>query len=398
MHLSGKKIILGVTGSIAAYKSAELTRQLIGLDLEVFCVMSNAATEFISPLTLQTLSRHPVAIELFEPMDNWEIEHIELAKQADIVLIAPATANLIAKVAAGIADDLLTTLVLAVQCPILIAPAMNNRMYLNPITQANIELLKGYGISFIEPEKGELACGDEAVGRLASISSIISQVEAALSDKKPLSSKTIIVTAGATQEPIDPIRYITNYSSGRMGYALAKVAYQYGAKVILISAPTQLEPPTGVETIYVKTARQMHQVVLTAFSGADVVISAAAVADYRPKDVVQEKIKKTGDSLLLDLEKNPDILADLGQIKGNRLLVGFAAETSDLLTNAQQKLKTKNLDLIVANDVTKQGSGFGSPTNEVILISRDGKVEELPLLPKEEVARRILEAVVRLLG
>lgn len=396
MNLTGKNIILGVTGSIAAYKSAEITRQLIKLGANVFCVMTKSATSFISPLTLQTLSKHPVAIELFKPIANWDIEHIELSKKADMVLIAPATANLIGKIASGIADDMLTTLILAVQCPILIAPAMNNRMYQNPITQNNIEKLKAYGMIFIEPEKGDLACGEEAIGRLANLRKIIDNVESALEKDKPLLGKTILITAGATQEPIDPVRYITNYSSGKMGYALAKIAYHLGARVILISAKTQIESPVGVEIIQVKTAQEMHLEVLKAFKQTDAVISAAAISDYRTKNIASEKIKKGDNTLILELEKNPDILADLGRTKGNKILVGFAAETSDLIKNAQTKLKEKNLDLIVANDITKQGSGFGSDTNQVTLISQGDEIKHLPLLDKEDVARKILDEIVRL--
>lgn len=396
MNLTGKNIILGVTGSIAAYKSAEITRQLIKSGANVFCVMTKSATSFISPLTLQTLSKHPVAIELFEPVVNWDIEHIELSKKADMVLIAPATANLIGKIASGIADDILTTLILAVQCPILIAPAMNNRMYQNPITQNNIEKLKAYGMIFIEPEKGDLACGEEAIGRLANLRKIIDNVESALEKDKPLLGKTILITSGATQEPIDPVRYITNYSSGKMGYALAKIAYRLGARVILISAKTHIESPVGVEIIQVKTAQEMHLEVLKVFKQTDAVISAAAISDYRTKKIASEKIKKGDDTLILELEKNPDILADLGRIKGNKILVGFAAETSDLIKNAKTKLKEKNLDLIVANDITKQGSGFGSDTNQVTLISQYDEIKHLPLLDKEDVARRILDEIVRL--
>lgn len=397
MNLTGKNIILGVTGSIAAYKSAEIARQLIKSGANVFCVMTKSATSFISPLTLQTLSKHPVAIELFDPIINWDIEHIELSKKADMVLIAPATANLINKIASGIADDMLTTLILAVQCPILIAPAMNNRMYQNPITQNNIEKLKAYGMVFIEPESGDLACDEQAIGRLANIRRIMDNIESVLEKDKPLLGKTILITAGATQEPIDPVRYITNYSSGKMGYALAKVAYHLGARVILISAKTQLESPVGAEIIQVKTAQEMHLEVLKAFKQTDAVISAAAIADYRTKKIASEKIKKGNDTLILELEKNPDILSDLGRTKGNKILVGFAAETSNLIKNAQAKLKEKNLDLIVANDITKQGCGFGSDTNQVTLISQGDEIKHLPLLDKEDVARKILDEIVKLL-
>jgi phosphopantothenoylcysteine decarboxylase/phosphopantothenate--cysteine ligase len=311
-------------------------------------------------------------------------------------VIAPATANIIGKIASGIADDFLTTFAAACQAPILIAPAMNEKMYLNPILQENIKKLKQTrGVYFVEPERGTLACGEKGVGRLASIDKIIGAIEAILNSYHPLKGKKILVTAGGTREPIDPVRYITNRSSGKMGYAIAAVAKNFGAEVTLISTTNQLEHISGIKTIFVETASQMRDAVLKVFPKVDIVISAAAVADFSPQKLSHQKIKKTTSKLVLELTKNPDILAELGQKKQDKILIGFAAESENLITNAKKKLKEKNLDLIVANDVK---TGFGKDTTQVIIITKDGRCEELPLLPKKEVAVRILNKVNELIS
>ncbi|MDI6734869.1 MAG: bifunctional phosphopantothenoylcysteine decarboxylase/phosphopantothenate--cysteine ligase CoaBC [bacterium] len=410
--LKGKNIILGITGSIAAYKSAELTSQLVKLGANVTAIMTKAATHFISPLTLSTLSKNKVITDLFETPLNSEVEHINLADKADILLIAPATANIIGKIAAGIADDFLTTFALACKSPILIAPAMNERMYLNPILQENIKKLKKQGVYFVEPEVGNLACGEQGIGRLADVHKIVAAIESILKPTSPLKGKKILITAGGTQEPIDPIRYIGNRSSGKMGYALAGVAKEFGAEVTLISAPTQLEPPAGVQTIFVETASQMRDEVLKAFPTVDIVISAAAVADFSPKEIKTQKIKKTTLPLVIELEKTIDILAELGQkkqvpglkpvpdlksvpgLKPDKILVGFAAESENLISNAKAKLKEKNLDLIVANDIK---TAFGKDTTQVTIITKDGECEELPLLSKTETAREIMKKISKFL-
>ncbi|MFH1562914.1 MAG: bifunctional phosphopantothenoylcysteine decarboxylase/phosphopantothenate--cysteine ligase CoaBC [Nitrospirota bacterium] len=395
----GKNIVLGITGSIAAYKSAELTSQLVKCGANVTIIMTKSATRFISPLTLATLSKNKVMTDLFEMPASYEVEHINLADKVDILLIAPATANIIGKIAAGIADDFLTTFALACPSPMVIAPAMNERMFLNPILAENIKKLKTRGVHFVEPEVGNLACGEKGIGRLAGIAQIMAAVESILKPVTPLKGKKILVTAGGTQEPIDPVRYIGNRSSGKMGYALAGVAKEFGAEVTLISAPTQLEPPTGVQTIFVETASQMRDEVLKAFPIVDIVISAAAVADFSPKEFKPQKIKKTTLPLVLELDKTPDILAELGQKKQDKILVGFAAESENLneaslISNAKAKLKEKNLDLIVANDIK---TAFGKDTTQVVIITKDGGCEELPLLPKKEVAVRILNKVNELI-
>ncbi|MDI6791521.1 MAG: bifunctional phosphopantothenoylcysteine decarboxylase/phosphopantothenate--cysteine ligase CoaBC [bacterium] len=425
--LKGKEVILGVTGSIAAYKSAEIVRELIKQGAKVQVVMTKAATAFITPLSLQTLSGRTVITDLFSSPSAWEIEHVSLAERADLILIAPATANIIGKIAGGIADDMLSTLVLAARSPILIAPAMNEAMYENPILKANIEKLKNHGFCFIEPEEGDLACGKKGKGRLASIETIIRGVLTAIRNpqsteqsavhspqstvgspqaidrglfrnpKSEIRNRKILITAGPTQEPIDPVRYISNPSSGRMGLALAEAAHRQGGEVIVVTGPIALEPPPGVTTIRVQTAQQMREAVMEHFSSVDIFISAAAVSDYQPEKSAKEKIKKTKDRLTLELVKTPDILAEVGQVKGeNQIVVGFAAETEDLEQNARKKLEEKDLDLIVANDLTREGAGFGGETNMVTMITRSGEVIKTQKLPKIEVAEAILEQVSRI--
>ncbi len=393
--LKGKKIVLGVTGGIAAYKAAELVRELVRSGAEVFVVMTRSAQAFITPLTFQTLSGNKVATELFSLIEESEIGHISLADRADLLVIAPATANAIGKIAGGIADDLLTTIVMAAKAPVLLAPAMNVHMWENPFCQENIQKLRGRGYHFIDPEAGELACGYEGKGRLAEIPAIVEEIRSILSPKD-LWGDILLVTAGPTEEPIDPVRFLSNRSSGKMGFALARAARLRGAQVILVSGPSALPALPRVKSIPVRTAAEMREAVLENLAQASVLVMAAAVSDYRPRGTSPEKIKKSNSELTLPLELNPDILCEAGQRKGKRLLIGFAAETENLLANARKKLAEKNLDLIVANDVSLPGAGFAVDTNIVKVIDRSGKVEELPLMSKEDLADRVLDRVLSL--
>lgn len=391
-NLSGKTVVLGVTGGIAAYKAVELLRQLTRAGAEVHVIMTRAATEFVTPLTFQTLSGNPVSTELFNLYQEREIGHISLADRADLLVVAPATANVIGKIAGGIADDLLTTTIMATQAPVLLAPAMNVNMYQNPLYQENEARLRRHGYYFIDAECGSLACGWEGSGRLASPERIFDEVCAVLAPDD-LAGETILITAGPTREELDPVRYITNHSSGRMGYDLARAARHRGARVILVSGPTCLEPPPGVELIRIESACQMHEAVMAQVADCSVVIKAAAVADYRPVLRNGEKLKKQEDRLQLELEKNPDILAELGQLERRPLLVGFAAETTNLHAHAAAKLTAKNLDMIVANDVSQEGAGFHVATNIARLLYRDGRSEVLDLMSKPQLAELILDRI-----
>lgn len=393
MSIKGKTIVLGVTGGIAVYKAAELTRLLIKAGANVHVVMTKGAAEFVTPLTFQTLSKNPVHTEMFSLMQEAEVGHISLADNADLFVIAPATANTIGKIANGIADDLLTTSIMATRAPVLLAPAMNCNMYDNPIVQWNMKKLKGYGYHFIDSETGELACGYEGKGRMAEPSDIMEEIEAILSPKD-LKGERILITAGPTFEAIDPVRFIGNRSSGKMGYALARMALRRGADVTLISGPSSLKPPRGSRFIAVESAEEMKKAVISNFKGATAVIMAAAVADYRPSKASSEKIKKGKGAFSIDLKKTSDILLEIGKKKGKRLLIGFAAETGNLVANARKKLKEKNLDLIVANNIKEPGAGFGSDTNIVTIIDKKGNIEELPKMPKEEVAWKVLDWVI----
>lgn len=395
MMLKGRKIVLGVTGGIAAYKAAELVRELVKAQAEVHVVMTRNAQAFIAPLTFQTLSGNPVTTELFNLMAESEIGHIALADRAEVLVIAPATANIIGKIVAGIADDMLTTIVMATQAPVLLAPAMNVHMWENPICQENIQRLRSRGYHFIDPEAGELACGYEGIGRLAEIPAIVEEIRVLLSPKD-FSGEKILVTAGPTEEPIDPVRFLSNHSSGKMGFALARAARRRGAEVTLISGPTALSVPPQIKYIAVRSAAQMREAVLNHLESASILIMAAAVSDYRPKQRAPEKIKKSKLETVLELELNPDILAEAGKKKNSRIMVGFAAETENLLQNTREKLEKKNLDLIVANDVTLPGAGFKADTNIVKIMDRSGKVEELPLMTKEDLADCILDRIALL--
>jgi phosphopantothenoylcysteine decarboxylase/phosphopantothenate--cysteine ligase len=396
--LKGKRIVLGVTGGIAVYKAVELLRLYVKAGAKVSVVMTRSAQEFVTPLTFQTLSGRPVHTELFDLYQESEIGHISLADRADIFVVAPATANIIGKVAGGIADDLLSTTIMATRAPVLFVPAMNVNMWENPVYRGNQAKLEGLGYRFMEPVSGFLACGWEGKGKLPDPVHILAETERILSPQD-LAGETVLVTAGPTREEIDPVRYISNYSSGKMGYAIARAAAWRGARVLLVSGPTCLAPPCGVEVHPVTSALQMRDETLRRAAEATVVIKAAAVADYRPAAPSGQKIKKeeTGE-ITLKLEKNPDILAELGKTKGGRILCGFAAETADLTANARKKLQEKNLDLIVANDVTQAGAGFDGDTNIVRLLFRDGTEEAFPQMTKDEVAHRLLDRIVGLLG
>ncbi|MBP1751184.1 MAG: Phosphopantothenate-cysteine ligase / Phosphopantothenoylcysteine decarboxylase [Geobacteraceae bacterium] len=393
--LKGKEIVLGVTGGIAAYKAVELLRLLTKAGANVRVVMTANAMEFIAPLTFQTLSMNPVHTDMFNLISEREISHISLADRADILVIAPATASVIGKIAAGIADDLLSTTVMATRAPVLLAPAMNVNMYQNPLYRENVEKLRRHGFLFVEPVKGMLACGWEGEGKLQDPVFIFEEIVAALS-VKDLAGEQVLITAGPTREEIDPVRFLSNHSSGKMGYALAMAAFRRGAAVTLISGPTCLDDPYGVETVRVVTAEEMRSAVLGYFGKSSIAIMTAAVADYRPMTRSGEKIKKKDATNTLQLVKNPDILAELGVMKEDRLLAGFAAETDNLQENAGEKLRRKNLDMIVANDVSSEGAGFAVDTNVVKLLFRDGTVEDLPMMLKSELADIILDRMLYL--
>ncbi len=394
--LQGKKIILGVTGSIAAYKAVELLRVLTHAGVSVHVVMTESAKQFVAPLTFATLSGHEVMTDLFTLDAETKIRHIAASAGADLLLVAPATANIIAKFAHGLADDLLTNLFIANTRPVVLAPAMDADMYRHPAVQDNLAQLRNWGVRVVGPAVGELASGVWGPGRLAEIQEIVQAVTEILCPIGDLSSEVVLITAGPTHEPLDPVRYLASRSSGKMGYALAQEAAARGARTILVSGPTDLMPPEGVELIRVETALQMRTAVLDRLAEATVVIKAAAVSDYRPAHQVDSKIEKCDQPLHLNLVPNPDILKEIGAQKGERILVGFAAETGDVVRRAQRKLTEKQLDLIVANDVSQEGAGFGSETNLVVILNPEGGIEELPMLPKRQVARRILDRIVNM--
>jgi phosphopantothenoylcysteine decarboxylase/phosphopantothenate--cysteine ligase len=394
MQIANKKIILGVTGSIAAYKAVLLLRRLKELGADVTVVMTSSARRFVTPLTFQVLSKQPVLTDLFEP--GKEILHLTLAEAADLVLIAPATADLIARASHGMADDLLTALLLATTAPVILAPAMDGGMWEHPLVRENVARLRETGVRIVEPDTGPLASGKEGVGRLAAEERILETVFACLVRDRDLAKEIVLVTAGPTQEPIDPIRFLSNRSSGKMGYAVAQAARDRGARVILVSGPTALPKPSGIETIEVRTSEEMARAVEKFFPDATVIIMAAAVADFRPQEVSAQKRKKDGMPQSIQLERTPDILAELAGKKGDRLVIGFAAETHDLIGQAKAKLQKKNLDLIVANDVTIEGAGFEVDTNIVTLLDRSGRIVNLPKLPKREVAQKILDHAVEM--
>lgn len=394
--LTGKRVVLGVCGGIAAYKVVELASRLTKEGALVDVVMSEAATKFVTPLTFQAITHRTVAVDMFRLETEGNITHVSLGVAADVVVVAPATAHSIAKLALGIADDLVATTALASAAPLILAPAMEEHMYRHPATQENLAKLRARGATIVPPAHGRLASGRVGEGRLAEIEEIYQAMERALAKRRDLAGRRIIVTAGGTQEPIDPVRYIGNRSSGKMGFAIAEAARDRGAAVTLISAPGMLAEPPGVSLVHVQTARQMEAAVHEALAGADALIMAAAVADYRVVEPAEQKIKKEAGDLTIHLVRNPDIL---GGLAGAPLLkVGFAAETEELVAHAAQKMREKHLDMIVANDVSAPGSGFGSDTNRVVILEPDGTAGELPLLPKREVAERILDRVAALLA
>jgi phosphopantothenoylcysteine decarboxylase/phosphopantothenate--cysteine ligase len=389
-------VALGVTGCIGAYKACEVLRSLQRREVDVRVVMTQAATRFVSPMTFEALSRHPVFHDQWAASESGEIRHVSLADEADLLLVAPATANSIGKFARGIADDALSTLYLATRAPVVVAPAMNVNMLEHPAVQENLATLRARGVGVVEPGDGYLACGWLGKGRLAEVETIVEAALARLAGRRDLEGETVLVTAGPTVEEIDPVRYLSNRSSGTMGYRLAEAARDRGARVILVSGPTALAAPAGVTVVKVRSAEEMQKAVAGEVGPASVVIAAAAVSDYRPARASASKLKKTDGPMPLELVRTPDILKGLGAAKGARLLVGFAAETEDLLANARLKLEAKNLDLVVANDVTAAGAGFGGSTNAVVLLRRDGTRRDVPLASKREVADRILDEVVAL--
>jgi phosphopantothenoylcysteine decarboxylase/phosphopantothenate--cysteine ligase len=398
MTLSGKQIVLGVTGSIAAYKAVLLLRELTARGAEVTVVMSANAEHFVGALTFRTLSGRPVLSSLFDPQSEEAVEHVALAERADAFVVAPATANLLAKAAHGIADDFLTTLLLATRCPVLMAPAMDGGMWDHAAVQANVETLRERGVTVLEPEAGALASGLSGRGRLPEVPTLVEAVERALTPQRDLTGERVLVTSGPTREPIDPVRYLSNRSSGKMGHAVASAALRRGAEVVLISGPTTLQPPPGAVYVPVQTAEEMREASLQHLASASVVIKAAAVADYRVERPSTTKIKSGGkdEGLTLSLVANPDILKELAQRKGGAFLVGFAAETNDVRKHAADKLRAKGVDLLVVNDVSQQGIGFDAEDNQVLLLDRWGGTLELPRMSKLEVAHAILDRVLAL--
>lgn len=392
--LKGKTVVLGVTGGVAVYKAAEITSRFVKLGADVKVIMTEHAGKFVAPLTFQAISNNPVVTDMFAPSTRWDVEHISLAKAADLFIIAPATANVIGKINAGIADDMLTTTVMATKAPVLLAPAMNVNMYENPITQRNICDLKALGYHFVDPGEGFLACGDLGKGRLEDPIKIVERGLGLICGTDELKGKKVLVTAGPTREALDPVRYLTNHSSGKMGYAIAKQARLRGAEVVLISGAKDLEPPFGIEVIHVNSAAEMFEAVMQHLE-VDIIVKAAAVGDYRPAQASDIKIKKMPGDMAIPLTRNKDILFEIGQVKTSQYLVGFAAETNDVIENAQKKMVKKNLDMIVANDITAEGAGFKSNTNLVTLLHKNGGQEELALMSKEEVASKIIDAIIK---
>lgn len=393
MLLKGKSVVVGVCGGIAAYKVVDVVSRLKKLGAEIDVIMTGNAQKFVTELTFRSLTHRPVVTDMFEMPSQWDVRHISLATKADLFVIAPATANIIGKLASGIADDMLSTTIMATKAPVIIVPAMNYNMYANPIVQQNIEKLKSLGYLFMEPDTGVMAEGTSGKGRLPEPAAIVDQVSRILKPVRDLEGFKILVTAGPTREPIDPVRYISNHSSGKMGYAVAEAAIERGAQVLLISGPVSIERPEGAEIVNVTTAQQMYEEVMKSYKAFDCIVMVAAVADYKPQTVSELKIKKSSSIDALKLEKTIDILNELGKIKGNRILAGFCAETDNLMENARSKVEQKNLDLIIANDVTVEGAGFGTDTNIIKIIKKDGTVTELPIMSKLSAADKILDEI-----
>ena len=397
MELNNRTILLGVTGGIAIHRSVDYASQLVKLGASVHVVMTENATRLINPLQFQVISRHPVLLNLFETGDDWKPPHIDLSDRADLLVIVPATANILGKMANGIADDALSTVAISVHCPILLAPAMNGHMYHNPFVQENLETLRQQRVEFVEPVSGDLACGYQGIGRLNTVEVILERTREILDHRMDLNGRRILVTAGATREYIDPVRFISNGSSGKMGYAIAASANLRGATVQVVSGHATVPPPPGIEVTNVDTTEEMHETVLEHFEESDIVIMAAAPADYRPAEFSTQKIKKQNDAISIDFEKNPDTAQVLGEKKAHQIVVCFAAETNDVLENAKQKLIRKNCDLIVANDILAEGAGFAEDTNIVSIIDKDGNCDQLPILSKREVANAILDRILLLI-
>ena len=391
--LTDKHVVLGVTGSIACYKALDLASKLMQAGALVDTIMSYGATQFVTPLAFRSITHRAVVTDSFDPDSEYSVEHVALAQQADVIVVAPATVHCIAKLALGLADDPLTTTIVAAKCPLVVAPAMDGNMYDHPATQANLATLQKRGVVIAGPGTGRLASGLTGVGRLLETPELLGHISYAMGKNGDLAGKTVVVSAGGTMEPIDPVRVITNHSSGKMGYALAEAARDRGADVVLVTAPTSLPEPALMKVVQVRTAEQMWQAIQSHLKKADALIMAAAVADYRPTEAADQKIKKADDDLSISLAKTTDILKSA---KGDFVRVGFAAESQNLVENAKAKVGSKQLDLIVANDITAEGSGFSSDTNKVTLIDRDLAVEELPLLSKYDVSNRILDRVKRL--
>lgn len=396
--LNGKTVVLGVSGGIAVYKACDLVSKLKKLGLNVHVIMTKAATEFVSPLTFQSLSQNYVVSDMFVEPKTWDVEHITLAKKADLFLIVPATANVIGKIANGIADDMLTTTVMATKAPVLIAPAMNTNMYENVIVQNNIEFLQSLGYNFVEPDSGRLACGDIGAGKLANVDTILDRIVDLLNVEQDLKGQKIVVTAGPTVERIDPVRFLSNRSTGKMGYSIASEAAKRGADVTLISGPTNLKVPTGLSKyVQIESADELYEAMVDNFDENRVFIQSAAVADYKPNEYSDKKIKKSDNDLVINLGRNKDIAYEIGKNKNDKVLVAFAAETNDLIEHAKGKITKKNLDFIVANDLTQKGAGFKADTNIVKIIDKEGIIEEYPKMKKEEVANIILDKVKNIL-
>lgn len=396
--LNGKTVVLGVSGGIAVYKACDLVSKLKKLGLNVHVIMTKAATEFVSPLTFQSLSQNYVVSDMFVEPKTWDVEHITLAKKADLFLIVPATANVIGKIANGIADDMLTTTVMATKAPVLIAPAMNTNMYENVIVQNNIEFIQSLGYNFVEPDSGRLACGDIGAGKLANVDTILDRIVDLLNVEQDLKGQKIVVTAGPTVERIDPVRFLSNRSTGKMGYSIASEAAKRGADVTLISGPTNLKVPTGLSKyVQIESADELYEAMVDNFDENRVFIQSAAVADYKPNEYSDKKIKKSNNDLVINLGRNKDIAYEIGKNKKDKVLVAFAAETNDLIEHAKGKITKKNLDFIVANDLTQKGAGFKADTNIVKIIDKEGIIEEYPKMKKEEVANIILDKVKNIL-
>lgn len=389
-----KNLVLGVSGGIAVYKALEIVSLLVKKDINVNVIMTESATKFVTPLSFQSLSQNMVTCDMFAEPKAWEIQHISLAEKADIFLVAPATANIIGKVANGIADDMLSTTIMATNAKVIFAPAMNTNMYNNPIVQDNIKKLKSLGYEFIDPAEGRLACGTSGKGKLESPEIIVDRVLMELNEKKDLLNKNVIVTAGPTIAPIDPVRFITNRSTGKMGYAIAKEARNRGANVTLISGPTSIEKPKNINVINISTNEEMKDAVISLFDNADIVIKSAAVADYKPKNYSAQKIKKGDNELCIEFARDSDILMELGNRKEKQILVGFAAESQNLKENAMSKLKRKKLNYIVANDITASDTGFASEDNKVIILSKDGEEIHLDKMSKEKIASNLFDIIL----